>query len=396
MLVQNISYYNHNPQFTAIKPRKIVPNLRQPNIDNCEFGTLPEETQNIIKHLQNTYAKINTYFDKLKTKPTKASQIRQRYESLIRRNNSQGLTFINPETDEYVTILKSRSSNKLLRFIIEGKDSSKHLLVDTPDKLVKNIDPNAPYVIPPKFRYMTNAEIQNSGISGYAKFADEETQKYNQYLENYDELYPRQKPGSKIGSKRISNKITPQEVKTYEIKDILKIFNQDSKSLPSHINTIISPRTGQLLGFNLITSDGNTLRVSKNFLPEYGNKLLFISFTEIDKTGSKKFINIDINTREFLQSANNGKPLIEDDILYTYTPDEVEENGILKRFNSYMNEIFNPQNTKSSTEHKTTVAKMKQQTSTKKTPSIDEIKVEDIEDKRLNKLLDKNKNSILD
>ncbi len=396
MLIQKISALNlYNTQFTAQKQRKTVPNLSQPHIDRCEFGILHQDTQDTLQNIQDNYSKIKDYFDNLKTSPLKARKIRERYESLIRRNNKQGLTFKNPETDELVTVLQSRNkSNNLLRFIIEGKESSTHLLVETPNRVIKNIDPNAPYVIPPKFRYMTDTEIQASGLPKYAEFINAEVEKYHQYLQNYDELFPRQKSGPKVGYKR-KPKQEPNIEKTYTTDDVSKLFAQGTK-FPPHVTPTISPRSGQILGLNLTTSNGNTLKIYKSMIKDVTPPFLYISFIETAKDGSKKYLNIASDSKEFLPSSIAGKPLIDDEgYLQVYTEEEAEERGILDKFNEYMNEIF-AQNTESRAKVEAPTLIYKPKKAAKRKPRIEDIRIEDIEDKNLNKLLDKNKDSILD
>ncbi len=396
MFIQKISSFNlYNTQFTAQKPRKKVPNLAQPHIDSCEFGVLPQETQDTIQHIQENNSKIKAYFDTLKTKPLKAKLIRERYEPLIRRNNKQGLTFRNPETDELVTILQSRSkSADLLRFIIEDKDSTKHILVETPNRVIKNIDQNAPYVIPPKFRYMTETEINASGLSDYAKFIDSEVEKYHQYLGKYDELYPPQKSGPKVGYKRKpATEKLPEKI--YTTADISKLFSQETK-FPPHVTPTISPRSGQILGLNLTTSDGNTLRVYKSMMKEFMPPLVYISFVETLQDGNKKYLNINSDSKEFLYSNINGKPAIDDDgYLMVFDEEEAQKRGITEKFNKYMNEIF-AQNAESRTKVEAPTVTYKPKKVPKRKPRIEDIRVEDLEDKRLNQLLDKNKDSILD
>ncbi len=382
--ISNILYtnpYQRNTSFQGLKPNK----LSQPRIKNCEYGVLPQQTQDIIAHIQENWFKIKAYFDALKTKQVKCVQIRKNYETLIRRNNKQGLTFQTPDNKELVTVLQSRTKDKnLIRFIIENGEDTTHLLVDTPDKVVKNLDATNPYYLPQKFRYMTDSEMQSSNISRYAKFIDIEVDKYNDYLIRYDELFPRKRkaPANPIIRKPKVKEVP--EIKTYTVKDALDIFDEKNTKIPSHINRIVSPRSGQILAVNLKTSEGSTLKISKKINSEFDINLRYLSFEEILPNGTKKYLNIDMDTKEFLKNSLNGKPIIDDEgMLHIYTDEELASYDILARFNKYMNEIFTPSKSKSPQQTEVTVFEIKTKSKNR------EISLEEIEDKNLLKKLDR-------
>ena len=98
----------------------------------------------------------------------------------------------------------------------------------------------------------------------------------------------------------------------------------------------------------------------------------------------KKYLNIDMDTKEFLKNSLNGKPIIDDEgMLHIYTDEELASYDILARFNKYMNEIFTPSKSKSPQQTEVTVFEIKTKSKNR------EISLEEIEDKNLLKKLDR-------
>ncbi|MBE7712317.1 MAG: hypothetical protein E7Z87_01075 [Cyanobacteria bacterium SIG26] len=172
----------------------------------------------------------------------------------------------------------------------------------------------------------------------------------------------------------------------YTIDNVLDIFNGKCTDIPKHLKTLVSPRTNKIMGFTLKTSNKTELKVFKKVSAEYGDKLTYLSFEETLPNNQKKFIAYDLDSKEFIKTSPLGKPVVEDGILYNLDSEQLEKMGINNRLNNYLKDIY--AKSKRKTAQDATILTEKK-AATKKTIKIDDIKVEDIEDENLNKILDK-------
>ena len=62
------------------------------------------------------------------------------------------------------------------------------------------------------------------------EFINSEVEKYYQYLQNYDELYPRQKSGPKVGYKR-KPRIEDIRIEDIEDKNLNKLLDKNKDSI---------------------------------------------------------------------------------------------------------------------------------------------------------------------
>lgn len=178
-------------------------------------------------------------------------------------------------------------------------------------------------------------------------------------------------------------KIT-KPTKTFE--NILEIFDGECTDIPKHIKTMISSRTNKILGFTLKTSDKSDLKVMKKLSTEYGADLRYLSFEETLENGKKRYLNIDLDSNEFLKSSFAGKPIVEDGVLFNISREEAINNGIVDRLNKYIKDIFAKSNRKTAEE--STVLAQKKAVIKKSKIKIEDINIDEFEDKKLNKLLE--------
>ena len=173
---------------------------------------------------------------------------------------------------------------------------------------------------------------------------------------------------------------------THTIQNVIDIFDGKCTDIPKHLKAMVSQRTNKILGFTLKTSDKTDLKVLKKMSAEYGADLRYLSFEETVSNGLKRYVNIDLDTKEILKSSVSGKPVVEDGMLYNLTQEELENTGVQKRLDKYLKDIFAKSNRKTSQE--ATILTQKKNVVKKAKVTIDDIKVEDLEDEKLNKLLD--------
>ena len=344
--------------------------------------------------VQNIYAKLKTikkfFADML---PAKASQIKQEYAPLLVYKGNKGHTFVlkdNPDGIETLTVARSNKNSNLIRIVVRDKDkNATHFLIDGLDKSVANINQNAPFMMPASFRYMSAEEIAISGVKKYITLADEELTKYAEFLENYGKPNKAQEVVQEV--KKPTKIAETVEAKISEIKPnkLINIFDIEIDKLPKHINPQVSPSSGKMVGFTVKTEDGSTIRVIKAMNPEYGDQLKYISIRKTTPSGEKQYISVDLLNKEILKTdQQTGKPVIINETVYHYTPQELARENVAEDFNAIMKEIF--RGAKASDKNlsqEVTVLKIKEKPQPKK---VEEISIEDFEDAKLNEVLSAN------
>lgn len=357
------------------------------HIKNALHAQLNPETQKQVENMHKNFQLISNFFERLKTNPLKAEKIKEGYLPIITRTKKQGYTFRMPfpETGKTVTISRSRNEENLMRIIItdaEGKET--HFLLDGFDKVVGNLNKKNPRFMPPKFRYMTAEELNNTSAKSYINYANSELQNFAQYLEKVSTEQPiktRKQPSH--AATKIVTKATESPALTRE-QSIIKLFGMFEKGaddVPAHINPQISTSSKKIVVFSLKTEDGGTLKVSKRMNPEYGSQLRYVTLEKTSPEGHKSFISIDFDTKEFLKcDTTNGKPKIVKDSVFSYTPAEIKEYNIENNFNSYMNEIFRAAK-ETDTPHEVTILKLKEKSQPQR--RIEDMDVSEFEDKRI-------------
>ncbi len=400
-VTNNLFVFNSYKRNTQNSQMQYKPSMQNP-IDRVSFsarfkapkldtpiGIFNQATQDTVQSIYTKLKTIRKYFADMV--PTKASQIKQEYEPLLIYKGNKGHTFVlkdDPDGIETLTVARSNKNSNLLRLVVRDKDkNATHYLIDGLDKTVANVNQNTPFIIPANLRYMSPEQVASSGIKRYIALAHEELTKYTDFLENYGKPKKIQE-----AIKEIKKPVEVQQIaKIVEIKPnkLIKIFESTPEELPKHISSQISPVSGKVVAFSLKTEDGGTLRVLKTMNSEYGDQLKYISIRKTLPTGEKKFISLDLLNKEFLKTDSiTGKPVIMNDVVYHYTPEEIAKNNVAEEFNTYMKEIFRQAKDGEELSQEVTVLKIKEKPQPKQ--KIEDISIEDLEDKRLNSLLEKN------
>ncbi|MBE7710289.1 MAG: hypothetical protein E7Z93_07580 [Cyanobacteria bacterium SIG32] len=382
--VQHKSYMQNTVDTVSFSARFKAPRqISEPAIFN-------QATQDTV---QSIYAKLKTvkkfFADML---PAKASHIKQEYEPLLIYKGNKGHTFMlkdNPDGIETLTVARSNKNSNLIRIVVRDKDkNATHFLIDGLDKSVANINQNAPFMMPPSFRYMSAEEITNSGVKKYITLADEELTKYAEFLENYGKPNKAQEVVQELPKPAKVAEVVEAKLPEIKPNKLINIFDTPVDKLPKHINPQVSPSSGKMVGFTLNAEDGSTIRVIKTMNPNYGDQLKYISIRKTTPSGEKQYISVDLLNKELLKTDQlTGKPIIENDTVYHYTPQELARENVAENFEAIMKEIF--RSSKASDKNlsqEITVLKIKEKPQPKK---VKEVSIEDIEDARLNAILDK-------
>lgn len=314
----SISFKSKGPR--GFKPVvKTVKKVIRPHIINSLYGELPKNIQSTLENMHTNIDSINNFFHKLSTNPVKAEKIKNNYPDLVRKQKKKGIIFNLDNEEGTITILRNRNKNTLLRLIINNQNGENHFLIDGYDKIVANLNKKNPTILPPKLRYMTSTEINSSGVKQYIEIAGRKISDYTQYLKSFDN--------------GIKPSITTVPNANESLKKILTIFEGKGENLPDNLRLLVSPNNNKVLAFNLKTSDGGELKVSKKVSSEYKEDLRYLSFEETLPDGAKKFLSIDLLTNDFLKTGLKGKPVVINDKVLSYTPAELKEYGIKNSFN---------------------------------------------------------------
>ena len=383
--LQSRPYFQNNMDTVNFSARYKTPRISgDPAIFN-------QATQDIMQGIYTKLKTIKTFFADML--PVKASKIKQDYEPLLIYKGNKGHTFIlkdNSDGIETITIARSNKKSNIVRLVVRTSDKqTTHYLIDGLDKAVANVNQNAPFMMPPSYRYMTKEQIAESGVKKYINLADEELTKYVDFLENYgkpnkvQEIMPESEKATKI------IQTTHPQLSEIKPNKLINLFDTAIESLPKHINPQISPSTGKMVGFNMTTDDGSVIRVLKAMNPDYGDQLKYLSIRKVSPNGEKQFISIDLLNKEVLKTdQKTGKPIISHNAVYHYTPQELVRENIVDDFNAIMKEIFrNPKSSDKSLSQEVTVLKLKEKPQLKQEK---EFSIEDFEDEKLNHILSSN------
>ncbi|MBQ8168349.1 hypothetical protein IJZ97_02910 [bacterium] len=370
--------------YLSIAQTSFEGSFKRRHIDNVMHAIFNSETQDTMQNIYRNLKGIKKFFADMN--PQKVAKIKQDYGAMEAHKGVKGYVFKlseNSDNLDTISVARSNKNANLIRIAIKDKEEkTTHFLIDGLDKSVSNINQNLPSIIPAKLRYMTSKEVENSGVKKYINLADQELDKFKQYLENYNN------PSTSL--KIIKEESTVQSIvaksQEFKPKTLLAIFDGGAENLPKHVTPQISPASNKVVAFSLQTEDGGTLKVAKKMNPSYGDQLRYVSLEKVMPDGDKKFMAIDLASKNFLKvDPMNGKPIVVKDTIYQYTSEDLAKNELINDFNNYITEIFRkPKTGEESLSQNVTVLKIKQNK-----PKIEDISIEDLEDKKLNKILDK-------
>lgn len=317
------------------------------------FGSFSKATQGKLENLHLNLKNIQELFLKFAHNPQKSIAIKNGYKNkdMLQKNRNSGISFKLPDNEGILTIRQLRTNNRLIKFIVEKEGKIFNFLTDGFNKSVANLNKKNPQFLPRKFRYMMPNEIKESNIEKYIEYADDEIQKYRQYLDKFKDssVKPTVKTPKKTTKKAKAEKALNEvkEIKTEinktDINNIMALFQKKPEELPPHIKPLLSP-SNSILGFSLQTNDGATLKVSKKLNAKYGGNMAYLSFEKFFPNGEKSYMSIDLQTHKFLKMKDAGKPLIRNHTVYEYDKDEIKKRNMVEKFEAYTNEILKDKN----------------------------------------------------
>ena len=380
LVVNNFSnrgYYNRNNlkdsnmSFTGAKAGQRL-------IKNSLHGELSQDLQALVKKIYSDLQGIKEYTRLNNSNPTKINKAKRAYAEInpdfVYAENAKRITF--RDADELISIVNNKSDSKNVRLVVEKQGKETHLLIDNVGRIVSNLNKKYPFMNPPTLRYMTSQEIRAVEAEKYIKLFSEKLSAYKDYLTTPKKVVQKDVTPSRLVSITRLNKeiLDPQD----NIKNVISIFNKKVEELPSHLKLSVSPNNGKVLGFTFDTSDGYKYKAVKSTIPQYKDSLRYISIKEISNNTVQN-ICIDLDTKKLLCTDRVGRPRIIDDAVYELEGNDKDlANDILVRMFEKMN---NSQNYDVSKE--VIVLKNKVQ------KSIQDIKIEDIEEIQVEKLVEK-------
>lgn len=381
-----------------------VPKKGLKHIANSLYGELSYESQLMVKSINESLNKIEELFNSISKNKQTQTNIKSRYINNPETNmvpvkaKTKGYTFKTPEEGLLVKVWHKTGKKNLTRISYGAEGDSTHILIDGYDKIVANLLPNFPSFIPLKLRYMTSQQIKESNAEKYIAIIDEELQSFKTYLENYEFrkwTKPREKgqsPVKTVIAKKIVNsskgvnaapKVAAQITSSEKFsKKLVKLLDTPLEQLPKHLNPIVAP-SGKVVGFNM-KLDSGSIKITKKMNGLYKESLPYLSIEEFQPLQSTQYINIDLINGRFLKTGANGRPIILNNKVFHYTPEDLKNINLAERLNKYMNEIFSVKTDMPESTQEITRLEAK-----KPPKQIKEITLEDIEDPKLNKLLDK-------
>lgn len=180
---------------------------------------------------------------------------------------------------------------------------------------------------------------------------------------------------------KVERNIKIEDVEKYTKDLVFKIrdfFERDPKTLSSDITPMVSSQN-KIVGLKLDTADG-TLKVQKQVKPLFADSLPYFLIKEIKNDGKISILGVDLKEYKFIKMKEDGKPRIKDDILYEYTPEQVIKKKYIERLESFINLIYEKADGKSPQNNIIELANKK---------PVREIRLEEIEDKNITKLVEK-------
>ncbi len=359
--------------------KKVVKPVKH-HIKNSLAGEFNRETQAIMENLHQNLKEIHSVYENLsKTNPNKLAKLKKDYKPLVIIPKKQGLTF-KMDDGKTLTIMQNRNKPALVRFEIEQDGQTRYILLDGYDKVVSNINQKTPAFLPPKFRYMTVEEIHNSNVKAYINFANAEVEKFRTYLTTIPKS-TRTKAAPETAKVAKNTTLLGPKVNNNAKDEILALFTADNPELPKHLKPILSSNNN-LLGFSLNLENGSELKVMKRISPQYGADLRYLSFIESTQAGTKKYLTIDMLNGDILKTSVDGKPVVVNGMLHSYTPAELKQSTIKAQFSDYAQQIFKTVEGVETPE--AVIVQAKKLPAPKK-----EVSIEDFEDINISKLIAK-------
>lgn len=348
--------------FTS-SPTKIANSARNlPRIKNATYGTLNPAMQQKVQEIHEYLTNIKRLIRSFSSNREAQEQARRTYKALVVNRNPSGFTFdiSTPEILAFITISEGLKERERLRFAIMENGEETHYMLDGNDKVVSNLHKNSPNVMPRKFRYMTDSQIEESGVTRYINIAHQELKKFHAHLSKFNyKAFIAAKAAQEAESitKEQSKPIKPKSIKEL-LKDLNFIFENGAENLASDVEARVSPSSGKVLYASMKNKDGSTVKISKKISTEYKDSLVYISLERTDAFGTKEYINIDLATNNFLMTnLNNGRPLIVKDAVLQFSPEEVSEHKLCEKVEAWTKNLLKTGNEAGTSKVTTLIAK---------------------------------------
>ena len=346
-------------------------------IKNSLHGELSQDLQVLVKKIYSDLQGIKEYTRLNSSNPTKINKAKRAYVEInpdfVYAENAKRITF--RDADELISIVNNKSDSKNVRLVVEKQGKETHLLIDNVGRIVSNLNKKYPFMNPPTLRYMTSQEIRAVEAEKYIKLFSEKLSAYKDYLTTPKKVVQKDvTPGKLVSITKLNKEILNSQD---NIKNVLSIFDKKAEELPSHLKLSVSPNNGKVLGFAFESSDGYAYKAVKSTIPQYKDSLRYISIKEITNDTVQN-ICIDLDTKKLLCADRVGKPKIIDDAVY-----ELEGND-KNLANDVLVRMFEKMNNSQSDDVLKEVVVLKN----KVQKSIQDIKIEDIEDIEITKLVE--------
>ena len=168
----------------GIKEANVKPDLTIKAKFGESDGILQPAIQENINEIGDILFDMLKYLDRHKGSFVKIKALKEKYESLQYKSGSkQKVIEFKLEDNATLGVIHTKTSLRFTRFIYKDSEGNEtHLLVDNGEKVVRNLNKKTPWIVPMKFKYMTEEQIKASNIDKYAKFIKDELGKYYDYL----------------------------------------------------------------------------------------------------------------------------------------------------------------------------------------------------------------------
>ncbi len=310
-------------------------------------GEFDKETQLVMANIHKNLDELSAYVEKtFTTKKNRYAKLRENYEPLITENKQQaGLKFKIGE-NKAITVLRNWYNPAFLRIRVEENGKTQHFLLNGVDKAVKNISQNDPHGLPKKPVFMSTEELEASNLKTYIGIANDAVEKYKSYIMNA----PTER--LKMTTRKFAPNASP--IESYNLMNrvnlnaktnILALFDSENPAqLPKHVKPIQSERNG-LLGFSTELDNGSELKVMKRMrTTPSGQEFRYLSLVEQTPDGTKKQINIDLETGKILKNFADGKPIVANGEFHSYSYKEIRAEEIDTQLFNYAKAIFKTTN----------------------------------------------------
>jgi len=349
MYINRISFYNdysNQQNFKSKGPKGFKPVVKKQtktslrNINNSLFGELDGETQVHVLNIHSNISKIKKLFATIASNSENFTNLKYKYPTLVNEKYSKGLTFDlgEEESNTLLTVSEGIRDKSRLRLIVtpEGGDST-HLLIDGMDKVVANLNKKYPYITPPKIRYMTSKQIKDFQVEKYVEKAYLKTTDFLSYVENFESSQK-----NKISYTKIKEIEQTSEEKGKAVFENLKtVFDNEPENLASSVEAKVSPQTNKVLSMSKKQDDGAVVTISKKISSIYKENLTYIQLKRVADTSEYEYINIDLETGEFLKSnPSTGKPTVLKNSVYPFSPSDVKKYNLNEKIYNWSKDFF--------------------------------------------------------